>query len=245
MGSQCCPNTYQFPRTEIGAVQVNHSGNESRDSDCTVNPFKYMKNGAEPVRLLLATTNLKKLKELQELLAALPFRCLSLKDVPEVAGVEETGATFEENAILKATGYAFQTGTLTLGEDSGLCCDALSGAPGVLSARFSGFEKNDDANNQKLLELLRDVPDEKRTAYYESAIAIAEPGRLIGVVKGQVHGTITHKPAGSGGFGYDPLFFFPQFGKTFAEVPAAMKHRVSHRGRAWAQALVLLKEHLA
>ena len=199
---------------------------------------------SEPVRLLLATTNLKKLKELQELLAALPFCCLGLKDVPQVVDVEETGATFEENARLKAMGYARQTGMLTLGEDSGLCCDALGGAPGVLSARFSGSEKNDAANNQKLLDLLQDIPDEKRTAYYESAIAIAEPGRLIGVVKGQVYGSITRKPVGSDGFGYDPLFFFPQFQKTFAEVPAAMKHSVSHRGRAWDKALIFLKQYL-
>jgi XTP/dITP diphosphohydrolase len=193
---------------------------------------------------LLATTNPKKLKELQEILAALPFRCVGLKDIPQVVDVEETGSTFEENATLKALGYAQQTGMLTLGEDSGLCCEALDGAPGVLSARFSGSEKNDDANNQKLLGLLRDISDDKRTAYYESAIAIAEPGRLIGVVKGQVHGSITRQPIGSGGFGYDPLFFFPPFQKTFAEVPAEMKHSVSHRGRAWVQALVLLGQYL-
>ncbi|HOW88597.1 MAG TPA: RdgB/HAM1 family non-canonical purine NTP pyrophosphatase [Candidatus Omnitrophota bacterium] len=199
---------------------------------------------SEPIRLLLATTNLKKLGELQDLLKGLPFRCFSLQDVPEAVDVEETGATFEENAKLKATGYAFQTGMLTLGEDSGICCDALNGAPGILSARFAGPEKNDEANNQKLLDLMKDVPAEKRTAHYESAIAIAEPDRLIGVVKGQVFGLIAKKPAGTGGFGYDPLFFFPEFNKTFAQVTPEMKHSVSHRGRAWAQALALLKEYL-
>ena len=158
-------------------------------------------------KLLLATSNAKKLKELQELLLDLPVQCLNLCDYPGLHEVEETGRTFEENAQIKALGYAVQTGLLTLGEDSGICCEALKGAPGVFSARFCGESKNDDANNEKLLESLQEVPDEKRMAYYESAIALAEPEKLIGVVRGQVHGLITRELRGSGGFGYDPLFF--------------------------------------
>jgi XTP/dITP diphosphohydrolase len=194
-----------------------------------------MKNGAKSgtkTKLLLATTNAKKLKELQELLADLPVQCLGLRDFPDVKSVEETGRTFEDNARVKAMGYAEQTGVLTLGEDSGICCDALNGEPGVFSARFCGEFQSDDANNAKLLELMNDVPDEKRTAYYESSIALAEPGKLIGVVKGQVHGLITRELRGSGGFGYDPLFFYPPYQKTFGEAPLEMKHRVSHRGQA-------------
>ena len=195
-------------------------------------------------KLLVATTNAKKLKELQDLLADLPVECLSLRDFPGAGDVEETGRTFEENAKIKALGYAGQTGILTLGEDSGICCEVLKGEPGVFSARFCGESKNDDANNQKLLELMKDVPDEKRTAYYESAIALAESGKLIGVVRGQVHGLITRELRGNGGFGYDPLFLYPPYRKTFGEVPIAMKHRVSHRGQAFLKLRKLLKEHL-
>jgi XTP/dITP diphosphohydrolase len=195
-------------------------------------------------RLLLATTNLKKLRELKELLADLPVECLSLRDYPEVETVEEIGRTFEENAKIKAMSYAEQTGALTLGEDSGICVDALNGAPGVYSARFCGEFHSDDANNRKLMKMMADVSDEKRTAYYESAIALAEPGRLIGVEKGQVHGLIVRDMQGCEGFGYDPVFFYPPFQKTFGEVPAAMKHRVSHRGQALIKMRKLLKEHL-
>lgn len=196
-------------------------------------------------RLLVATTNLKKLKELQDLLAGLPVHCLSLKDFPDVTYVEETGDTFEANAKLKALGYAEQTGVLTLGEDSGLCCDALQGAPGVFSARFSGTLKDDDANNHKLLQMLEAVPESKRTAYYESAIALAEPGHLIGVVAGRVHGLITSDLQGREGFGYDPLFYYPPFGKTFGEVPVELKHQVSHRSRALTKLRSLLKKYLS
>lgn len=195
-------------------------------------------------RLLIATTNAKKLKELRELLADLPVECLGLHNFPDVKDVAETGRTFEENAKLKAMIYAEQTGVLTLGEDSGICCDALDGAPGVFSARFCGEFHSDEANNAKLLEMMRDVPDEKRTAYYESAIALAEPKKLIGVVKGQVHGLITRELLGAGGFGYDPLFFYPPYQKTFGEVPIAMKHRVSHRGQALAKFRDILKDYL-
>ena len=196
-------------------------------------------------KLLLATTNAKKLKELQEILTDLPVECLSLRDFPAVQSVEETGRTFEENAKIKALSYAEQTGVLTLGEDSGICCDALEGAPGVFSARFCGEFHSDEANNTKLLEVMHDVPDDQRTAYYESAIALAEPTKLIGVVKGQVHGLITRELLGAGGFGYDPLFFYPPYQKTFGEVPSALKHRVSHRGQALAKLRKLLGTYLA
>ena len=195
-------------------------------------------------KLLLATTNAKKFKELQDILADLPVQCLSLRDFPDIKAVEETGRTFEENAKIKAMGYAGQTGVLTLGEDSGICCDALNGAPGVFSARFCGEFQSDDANNAKLLEVMCGVPDEKRTAYYESSIALAEPGKLIGVVKGQVRGLITQGLQGSGGFGYDPLFFYPPYQKTFGEVPIEMKHRVSHRGQALKRFRELLQDYL-
>ncbi len=195
-------------------------------------------------RLLLATTNLKKLKELKEILSDLPVRCLGLRDFPDTRTVEETGLTFEENAKIKALSYAEQTGVLTLGEDSGICVDALNGAPGVYSARFCGEFQSDDANNRKLMEMMADIPDEKRTAYYESSVALAEPGKLIAIERGQVHGLIVRDLQGCEGFGYDPIFYYPPFKKTFGEVPAAMKHRVSHRGLALVRMRKLLNDYL-
>ena len=166
--------------------------------------------------LLIATTNKKKLGEFRTLFQDFPVRFFSLKDFPEIQEVEETGKTFEENGALKALGYAKQTGLLTLAEDSGLCCDALEGAPGVYSARFAGEGKSDAENNEKLLRLLEKVPVNCRGAHYKSVIAVAEPGRLLGTVGGEVHGVIHPHLAGSGGFGYDPLFFIPRTARPLA-----------------------------
>ncbi|MBU9889174.1 MAG: RdgB/HAM1 family non-canonical purine NTP pyrophosphatase [Candidatus Omnitrophica bacterium] len=200
---------------------------------------------SEAKRLLVATTNIKKLKELRDLLVGMPFRCVGLHELPAIKVVEETGGTFRENAELKALGYAAQTGMLTLGEDSGLCVEALGGAPGVLSARFSGESKDDGANNRKLLRSLEGVPEAQRGAYYESVAAVAEPGRLIGAVSGRVRGVITQDLRGTGGFGYDPLFYYPPFGKTFGQVPLELKHSVSHRSVALAGLRDLLERYLA
>ncbi len=197
-----------------------------------------------PQPLLIATTNKKKLKEFVELFSGAPLKIISLSEFPKIREVEETGKTFEENAELKALGYAKQTGFLTLAEDSGLCCTALEGAPGVYSARFAGVGKSDDENNQKLLRLLEKVPVNCRGAYYKSVIAVAEPGKLIGVVRGEVHGVIHSKLAGSEGFGYDPLFFYPPYQKTFGEVSPEMKHRVSHRAAAFKGIKKLIFEYL-
>ena len=196
-------------------------------------------------RLLVATTNKKKLGEIQELFAGFQLRLLSLADLPACQEIPETGKTFKDNAVLKALGYAHQSGLLTMAEDSGLCCDALEGAPGVYSARFAGGPCDDEANNSKLLKLLNKIPDNCRGAHYTSAIAIAYPREgLIGVVEGEVHGVISRELRGTHGFGYDPLFFYPAYGKTFGEVSAEMKHRVSHRAKAFEKAKVLLKQHL-
>lgn len=195
--------------------------------------------------LLIATTNKKKLEEFRELFKEFPVKLLCLADLPSFEEVEETGKTFEENAALKALGYAKQSGMLTLAEDSGLCCDALEGAPGVYSARFAGESKSDADNNAKLLKLLDTVPVNCRGAHYASIIALAEPGKLIGAVSGEVHGVIHHSLIGDGGFGYDPLFFYPPYQKTFGEVSAEMKHKVSHRAQASRKAKDLLRDYLA
>ncbi len=196
------------------------------------------------MKLLIATTNKKKLNELRELLAGLNLELVCLADLASYQEVPENGNTFQENACLKALGYAVQSGLLTLGEDSGLCCEALEGAPGVYSARYAGPGKDDLENNDKILSVMKDFPDEQRTAYFASSIALARPDRLIGVVEGRVYGKITRQICGTNGFGYDPIFFYPPYEKTFGQVSAEMKHRVSHRAQALEKAKKLLKEYL-
>jgi len=196
-------------------------------------------------RLLIATTNAKKLNELRELLEDLPVELVGLKDLPHYQEVPEDGKTFWDNAAAKALGYAEQSGLLTLGEDSGLCCDLLEGAPGVYSARFSGSDKDDEANNRKVLQLLAGVPESERGASFKSAVAIAEPGKIIGVVEGEVQGRIAESVFGTGGFGYDPIFYYPPYGKTFGQISSEMKHRVSHRSRALKKAKELLRSYLS
>jgi XTP/dITP diphosphohydrolase len=196
------------------------------------------------IGLLVATTNKKKLAELQTLLSDLPLRLLGLGDFPQIHEVNETGKNFRENAVLKAEAYAKQTGLVTLAEDSGLCCDALEGAPGIYSARFAGEGKKDLENNVKLLKLLESVPDNCRTAHFKSAVAVAAPAELVGVAEGEVHGYISREMRGTNGFGYDPVFFYPPFGKTFGEVSPEMKHSVSHRAKALENARVLLQNYL-
>ena len=195
-------------------------------------------------KLLIATTNKKKLTELETLLTGLNFELHLLSEFPKVREVPEDAKTFAGNATLKATGYARQTGLLTLGEDSGLCVDALEGAPGVYSARFAGPAKSDAENNAKLLRLLEKVPDNCRNAHFASAVCVAEPDRVIGVAEGQVHGFIAHEVRGKNGFGYDPVFFYPAFKKTFGEVASEQKHTVSHRAQALAKARQILENDL-
>ena len=194
-------------------------------------------------RLLVATNNPKKLKELQELLKDLPVTLLSLNDFPNVSEVEEDGNSFRENAEKKALGFAKQTRCLTLADDSGLSVDYLKGEPGIYSARFSGFGKDDLKNCEKILNLLKGVPPSDRSAKFKCAIALATPDKIVSVVEDSVSGFITDKMIGSGGFGYDPLFFFPEFGTTFAEVPSDKKHAVSHRGKALRQMKKVLREY--
>ncbi|MDD5217777.1 MAG: RdgB/HAM1 family non-canonical purine NTP pyrophosphatase [Candidatus Omnitrophica bacterium] len=196
------------------------------------------------LKLLVASTNQKKLKELQELLKGMSVDVVCLRELPGFQEVPEDGKTFEENAAIKALGYAKQAGLLTLAEDSGLCCDALDGAPGVVSARFAGLSKDDQANNRKVLSLMENVPDGERCARFVSAVALAEPTRLIGLVKGEVQGLISRTVQGTGGFGYDPIFFYPPYGKTFGQVSAEMKHQVSHRAVSLLKARGMIEDYL-
>jgi XTP/dITP diphosphohydrolase len=190
---------------------------------------------------VVATTNRGKLREIEEILAPLGLSVTSLAAYPGFPEIEEDGATFEENAVKKAQFTAAFTGEIALADDSGLEVDYLGGAPGVRSARFAGEPKNDAANNAKLLRLLAGVPWEKRTARFRCVIAVATPDGAVATAEGTCEGFILTEPRGTGGFGYDPLFYFPEYGKTFAELPPEVKNQVSHRGRALAK----LKEVLA
>ncbi len=196
-------------------------------------------------KLLLGTGNQKKLEELETLLQGMPFEIVSLRAFPHVKEVIEDGATFRENAAKKAREIARQTGLLTLAEDSGLTVDALEGNPGVYSARFAGSEKDDVKNCQKVLRLMEKLPDTCRGASFKSVVAVAIPERLIGITEGEVRGGIAYQRRGSGGFGYDPIFIYGPYGKTFGEVSPAMKHRVSHRAQAIEKAKKILLEEYA
>lgn len=191
-------------------------------------------------KLLLATTNAGKVREIRSLLDGLPYEVIGLQDLPEAPPpVDETGTTFTENAILKAEYYFAHTGWLSLADDSGLEVDALDGAPGIYSARFAGEDATDAERVVKLLEALQNVPDEQRTARFVCSIALT--GQIKGeaqthVFEGFAEGLITRAPRGAGGFGYDPVFFDPVLGRTFAELARAEKSARSHRGKALAAA---------
>jgi XTP/dITP diphosphohydrolase len=190
--------------------------------------------------LVLASGNAGKLRELREILGgSFDVRAQSEFGVEDI---EETGLTFVENALLKARRATQATGLPALADDSGLCVDALGGAPGLYSARYAGTHGDARANISKLLGALRDVPDEQRTAHFHASIVLlrhaTDPQPLI--AEGSWHGRILHAPRGDGGFGYDPVFLDPELGVSAAELDPAVKHRISHRGRA----LAALRERL-
>lgn len=182
--------------------------------------------------LLLATGNPGKLRELRALVAGTPLMCVGLAEFPDVPTAEETGATFAENACLKALHYAGHTGLWTLADDSGLEVDALDGAPGVLSARYAGVPSDDAANNRKLIAALTGVAPAQRTARFRCAMALAEPGQVRAEATGTFEGLIVDVPRGTQGFGYDPHFLVPDLGCTSAELPSDVKNQRSHRGQA-------------
>ncbi len=182
--------------------------------------------------LLIATHNPGKVREYRELLRDLPVRLTFLDEVGIDDEVPETGRTFEENAVQKALAYARRSGLLTLADDSGLEVDALGGAPGVHSARYAGPHATDEDRIRKLLDALRGVPPERRTARFRCVIAVATPEGDLITAEGRVEGRIAEAPRGHHGFGYDPVFYLPDLGKTMAELPPEEKNRLSHRARA-------------
>ena len=183
-------------------------------------------------KLLIATHNAGKLRELAELLGGIPYRLVSLSDVGIDADVEETGQTFEENAALKAETYRDLSGLPTLADDSGLEVDALDGEPGVLSARYAGEDATGADRVALLLHNLADEPSEERTARFRCVIAVAAPGQRTRLYGGACEGLIVDEPRGDNGFGYDPVFLLPDEGMTMAELPSDRKNAVSHRAVA-------------
>lgn len=190
-------------------------------------------NCEKPERILIATGNAGKLRELADLLTDLPVEICGLKDFPGIKAVPETGATFEENARLKAAGYARQTGLWTLADDSGLEVEALGNAPGVLSARYAGDTASDREKIEKLLTELEKTGDFERKAKFVCVTAFAAPvGEIVNSEIGTCGGRIAFKPLGDNGFGYDPIFVPDEYEQTFAELPENIKQEISHRGRA-------------
>lgn len=192
--------------------------------------------------IVVATKNAGKITEIAVALAPLNLLVRSVSDYGDIAEPEETGQTFADNAILKARYYATQTGKPCLADDSGLEVDDLSGAPGIYSARYSGENATDAANNDKLLDELSRQPEAKRTARFRCVLAFCDTVGNILTADGTCEGTILEVARGNGGFGYDPLFYVAAYGKTLAEMTVAEKNAISHRGKALAAMVVKLGE---
>jgi XTP/dITP diphosphohydrolase len=196
-------------------------------------------------KLLLATSNQAKIREYRSLLSALPYELVTLAVLGIRNAVAEVGTSMAENARLKATAYAAQSQLTAMADDSGLEVDALGGEPGRLSARYAGEGASDKDRIDYLLARLQAVPQEKRTARFCCVIGLATPDGRVEFCSGECEGVIAFEPHGEHGFGYDPIFFLPELGKTMAELPMAEKNRISHRGRAArqvAEALARLQE---
>ena len=192
--------------------------------------------------LVLASGNKGKIAEFQRLMEDLAVQVHSMKEYPQIGEIVEDGSTFAENALIKARTVCKATGLAALADDSGLMVDALDGAPGIYSARYAGEAHNDAANNAKLLQDMADVTDEERTARFFCAIALVLPDGREYTVEGSCPGVILHELQGEGGFGYDPLFYIPDLGKTFAQLSMEEKNSISHRGNANRKAVEIIRQ---
>ena len=193
------------------------------------------------MKLVLATNNAHKLSEIRQILGNRFEEILSLRDLGITQDVAETGSTLKENAIIKATTIMKLTGLPTLADDTGLMVDALNGEPGVYSARYAGEQHDDKANVAKLLKNLEPYKGKERSAHFVTCMVIAYPNGKIKSVEGRTDGEITYSPSGSNGFGYDPVFYSYDLKKVFAEATPEEKNSVSHRGRALAKIIPLIK----
>ncbi len=185
------------------------------------------------MRLLVATTNTGKLREIRSLLAGVPVELVTLRDLAAIEEPEETGLTFEENARLKALYYSGHTGMTTVAEDSGLVIDGLDGEPGVRSARFLRPDATYPERFAEIFDRLSGPPEKNRAARFVCALAVAHRGHIIYEARGTVEGEIAREPRGAAGFGYDPIFYYPPYGSTLAEVAEDAKLAVAHRGQAF------------
>lgn len=193
-------------------------------------------------RIVLATNNKYKIREIKNIWVDLPVEILTLKDFPGFPKVEETGRNFEENAIIKATAICGFTNLPSVADDSGLEVDALDQAPGVLSSRFAGEHCSFQDNNRKLLQLMQEIPLEKRRAKFVCVVALAKNLDRIVTVRGEVKGIITSEEKGVNGFGYDPVFYLPHLNRTFAQLTLEEKNKISHRAQAFGKAKELIQK---
>lgn len=184
------------------------------------------------MRIIIATGNKDKVREINEILAGTEFEAVSMKEIGLNPDIVEDGVTFEENALIKARTVHELTGDYVMADDSGLCIDALDGAPGVYSARFCGEDSTYEEKFAKIFEMLKDVPEEKRTAQFVCAIAVYKADGTSFTVRGECHGVLHETPCGDNGFGYDPIFYMPEFGMTTAQMDNDQKNSISHRGKA-------------
>ncbi|MBQ1744946.1 MAG: RdgB/HAM1 family non-canonical purine NTP pyrophosphatase [Clostridiales bacterium] len=182
---------------------------------------------------MLATSNKDKAREIAEILDGTPFVVTTMKEEGFDPDIVEDGKTFEENALIKARAvHSLAKGAYVMADDSGLCIDALDGAPGIYSARFCGEDSTYPEKFAKIFEMLKDVPEEKRTAKFVCSIAVVRPDGSEFTVRGEICGVLHEKPMGDGGFGYDPIFYVPEFGMTTAQMTKEQKNSISHRGKA-------------
>jgi len=191
-----------------------------------------LKSRSSKIKIVLATSNPGKLREIRRCFSGLPLEFLSLRDIGASGDVEENGKTFLENARQKSLAYSLLSEDPTLAEDSGLEVNHLDGAPGVLSARYSGPGATDEKNIRKLMRLMKGVPWPARRARFVCQLVLSKRGRVLKTCRGQVRGFIALEKKGDSGFGYDPIFFYRPFGRTFGELGPEKKNAVSHRGRA-------------
>lgn len=205
-----------------------------------------MKNrSSSQIDVVIATRNMGKMDEMRKMLSNTSFTALSLDQVSVLEEVEETGTSFEENAVLKAETYGKLSRKLTIADDSGIEVDALGGAPGIYSARYGGEGKDDRDRNKLLLENVEGIPEHKLTARFRCVVALWNPiDNTLVTFDGKIEGRITRNIRGKNGFGYDPLFFFPEKNRTLAELTLIEKERVSHRGEAMRKAIAYMKTNV-
>ena len=196
-------------------------------------------------KIIFATGNAGKMREIRAILSDLGLPVLSMKEAGVDLDIVEDGKTFAENAKIKAMAVWKQTGGIVLADDSGLAVDYIGGEPGVYSARYLGEDTSYEIKNQAIIDRLADAKEEERTARFVSAIAAVLPDGSELVTEGTVEGLIAHEPAGNGGFGYDPIFYLPEYGVTSAEIPIEKKNEISHRGKALEAMKKALKEEEA